>query len=164
DEGFSWFGRNQRRGWLLLLEDNRVLGPANLLVADEDADEQALEAWGEEFPLPAEVATAVGPLAVRILRAAPAGSDDPWPLTRVPVALEEVVITCGSDDMTLPVLPERMTQTDTAWQVDPNVPVDELWHGAAVIAASDGHLVGILIEQDSHMQIIPLTKPLLDTL
>ena len=40
--------------------------------------------------------------------------------------------------------------------VDPSLPIDAQWHGAAVVARSDGALVGVLLVDSSGGSIAPL--------
>jgi hypothetical protein len=41
-------------------------------------------------------------------------------------------------------------ESDAYWQIDSAVPVDESWHGACVLARSDGRVLGmVLVDHDS---------------
>ena len=86
-----------------------------------------------------------------------------WPLAKIRDAShpEEVVITCGSAELTLPISAQRLTAQDHGWTVDPGVPLDQSWHGASVIAARDGLVIGILIRDDQRALIAPISKELL---
>jgi len=155
-------GAGRERGWLLPLEDGRLVGPANVLTGAAD-EEYRLEVAGQESSLPlAELRVSEllvsGRLAQEIREQV-----DTWPLTKIRHSdqPEEVVITCGSAEMTLPIAAQRLSANDQGWVVEPNVPLDQSWHGASVIAASDGLVIGILIRDDERALIAPLTKDLL---
>jgi len=165
-DGFTLFGRTQRRGWLLPVEPDRVLGPRDLLLASENNASNILEAWGEEITPSPDGVVSTDLLTISEIPELDKFVKVFWPLEliRIPTGPEEVAITCGSDDMTLPVLPERMTTMDNGWVIDPSVPVDEAWHGASVVAASDGKLVGILIHSEQNMLVAPLSEQLLEPL
>ena len=89
-----------------------------------------------------------------------------WPVAKVrtPQDPEEVIVTCGSDDMTMPISVERMSKSavpdEPGWSVDPSVPLDDQWHGASVVAARDGQVIGILIRSNDRSRIVPLPEEL----
>lgn len=162
-------GAGRQRGWLLPLDDGRLLGPANMLVIDEgDEEDYSLEVSGKENSLPLSGTTAFGALATCRQPSELDAKIVSWPVTKLRSANtpEELIVTCGSDDMTMPIAVERLTMLESAgvpaWGVDPGVPLDDTWHGASVVAASDGNVIGIFIRSDDRSLIVPLTKKLVE--
>lgn len=159
---FGVFGDGQRRGWLLMLSGGRLVGPAGLLAADAES-ESVLEVSGYELTLESAEVTVDGLLAMRTV---PRGFDgaDAWPIGRVRTAEkpEEIVLTCGSDDKTLPLPIERLSAIDHGWILDSSVPVDKTWEGACAVGVADGFLVGLLVAEDGQMVISPIGKRLLE--
>jgi hypothetical protein len=159
-------GAGRQRGWLLPLEDGRLLGPANVLAA-EDEEQYIVEVSGQEFSSPLEELKAAGDLAVCLLPGKLDGDGRPWPIAKIRAAdaPEEVIVTCGSDDMTMPLPVERITPSDAddapGWIVDPGVPLDEQWHGASVVGVRDGYVIGILLRDDDGARIVPVAAELL---
>ena len=155
-------GAGRERGWLLPLDNGRLVGPANVLTGAKGETYQ-LEVAGKESDLPLANLSRSGPLASGQLPQAIAAEVDPWPTNKIrkpEKAPEQVVITCGSAEKTLPVAAQRLTPTDAGWLVDPSVPLDESWHGATVLAATDAHIIGILIRTDDQARIVPIDATL----
>lgn len=155
------FGHNRRRGWLLALENRAILGPAELLSFDKE-DERTLEIWGETIPIVAEEVIISGGLAKRVLPAEEFKAETTWPLAKIqPNAdlskYQELIVTCGSDNLTTPIATDRLTFADERWQIDARLPFDETWHGACVLS-SDGKLLGIMLQTESGM-VIENIKP-----
>lgn len=156
------FGGRQQRGWLLPLDDGRLLAPATLL-APADEGEAVLEVSGREFPLASDVVSTVGPLAV-FAPAEPLDTDEAaWPVekTRTADAPEDMILTCGSDDKTLPLAAERITIDEGSWSIELGVPIDPSWLGACAVAASDGALIGIVVADGDRMSVAPIRSELL---
>ena len=158
-------GAGRERGWLLPLAGGRLLGPANVLTGPEGELYQ-LEVAGQESNLPLANLLLSGPLASGQLPPAISAEVTPWPTNKIrkpdpTKAPEQVVLTCGSAEKTLPIAAQRLTPTDAGWLVNPSVPLDESWHGATVLAASDGLVIGILIRTDDRAMIVPIEKELL---
>jgi paraquat-inducible protein B len=154
-------GAGRQRGWLLPLSDGRLLGPANVLSGNDD-EEYSLELSGQEFSLPLKGLKSASALAVCQLPTALDADVEKWPVAKVRTAdePEEVIVTSGRDDMTMPIPTERMTKSATpdepGWSIDPSIPLDDQWHGASVVAARDGQVIGILIRSNDRSRIVPL--------
>jgi paraquat-inducible protein B len=159
-------GAGRQRGWLLPLSDGRLLGPANVL-APTGEEAYYIEVSGREFSLPLEDLKPFGELAACSLPAELEADVESWPVAKVRTAEnpEEVIVTCGSDDMTMPISTERLTLNESPetpyWSVDPSIPLDDQWHGASVVAVRDGQVIGILLRSDDRSRIVPLAAGLL---
>ncbi len=156
-------GAGRERGWLLPLANGRLLGPANVLTGTEEGETYQLEVAGQESDLPLAELRQVGLLASGLLQQTFDETVATWPTKKVRAAKtpEEVVVTCGSAEKTLPIAAQRLTVVDGGWLVEPSVPLDESWHGASVIAASDGFVVGILLHTNDRALIVLINEKLL---
>ena len=146
--------QRHRQGWVLQIDEG-LLGPADLLVPDDDAEQDSsiLEVAGTVVPLDGLPRWSGGGLAIiegRLMRPV-------WPSGRHRrAAAPEDCLAIG--DPTAPPIPlaaARLTPADDGgmWDVDPAVPLDESWHGAAVVARVDGYLVGVLLVEDDVARI-----------
>ena len=166
ESSLSVFGRGINRGWLLALDSGKVLGPADLLVFVVD-DERTLEIWGETFPLAADGVTTSGGLATRAIESEHIKAESVWPVEKIRFGanllkdFQEVIVTCGSDNLTMPIATDRLTAGDGRWQVDPKIPLGESWHGACVLSAKEGKLLGIVLKDDEGMVIEAIKKELI---
>ncbi len=73
-----------------------------------------------------------------------------------------MIVTCGSDNLTMPLATDRLTAVDGLWQVDPKIPLDESWHGACVLSAKEGQLLGIVLQTEAGMVIEGTKKELFE--
>ena len=155
-------GAGRERGWLLPLANGRLIGPSNVLTGEE-GETYRLEVAGQESDLPLAELQQSGLLASGRLQQTIENQVDTWPTSKIRQTEkpEEVVVTCGSAEKTLPIAAQRLTVEDTGWLVEPSVPLDESWHGASVIAASDGLVVGFLHHRDDRALIVLIEKKLL---
>jgi hypothetical protein len=158
---------NRRRGWLLGLDSGALLGPADLLSRDEgDDDERTLEVWGQSIPLSVEGVTVEGGLALRTIEADAFKAEHPWPIAKIHFGADlsgdypEVIVTCGSDNLTMPLTADRLTAEDGQWRVDPGFPLDETWHGACVMSAKEGKLLGFVLQGEDSMLVVPIDRKL----
>ena len=154
-----WIGRERsRQGWVLQITQG-LIGPADLLRPNEDADRETivLEVAGTELPLDAEPIWEYGGLAVIGAQVAAAS----WPSDRLRSAREpEDCLAVGDPTATpLPLAAARLTQQQDLWAVDPAVTVDDSWHGACVVARADGYLVGLLLVEKGTVKVALLPHP-----
>ncbi len=146
-----------RRGWVLQTDEG-LLGPADLLTVKETADQESvvLEVAGQSVPLadsPKWTANGLAILDVQVV-------DSRWPhtLQRMPTQPEDCLAVGDPAAAPLPLAASRLTPQEDTWRIDPAISVDETWHGASVLARSDGMLVGIvLVDEDT--AIVALLTP-----
>ncbi|MCG8448968.1 MAG: MlaD family protein [Pirellulales bacterium] len=158
-------GAGRERAWLLPLTEGRLLGPANMLTGEEE-ESDLLEITGQQFALPLEGLVTTEHLAIAKWRAAKGQGVVTWPKDRLRIAdeREEVVVTCGSEVMTMPLPAQRLTVVEEGWEVDASIPLDDAWHGACVLSARDGAVIGMLVRKDDRSLIALLTQKLLESL
>ena len=63
----------------------------------------------------------------------------------------------------MPLATDRLSVEDDRWQIDPQIPLDESWHGACVLSPKEGKLVGIVLRTDEGKVIQGISKDLLST-
>jgi hypothetical protein len=163
EQGRIFSSEQTRQGWVLQTDEG-LIGPVDLLKASEDADagSVALEVAGETIALVA--GGDASPKWERhglALIEANLAAQPVWRRTRIRAMNEpeECVAIAGSITGALPLAAARLTQTWTddgqprGWNIDPAVTIDESWHGACVLARSDGKLLGMLIVSDDEDQV-----------
>ncbi|HUG71048.1 MAG TPA: MlaD family protein [Pirellulaceae bacterium] len=140
----------QREGWLLALSDNRLLGPADLLIPPDTAldGEATLQLLGQEIAISAERMELHGKLATLRL-------DEPlkdavaWPLdrTRKPQAIEEVFTFAESAESGFPIPANRLGATPGVdeWDVAASFSISPQLHGACVVSRTDGSVLGLIV-------------------
>lgn len=161
-------GLNRRRGWLLALDSGVLLGPSDLLSIDPAGDDpRSLEVWGLSIPLTTEGVSVAGALAVRSIPGDKFRAEHPWPVSKIHLGANlikdftEVIVTCGSDNLTMPLATDRLTAEEGHWRVDPRFPLDDSWHGACVMSAKEGKLLGIVVQGEEAVLIVPIEPKLM---
>lgn len=141
----KWLKSEQsNRGWVLQLEEG-LLGPADLLTIAENAQNESvvLEVAGQPIQLAGEPIWKNQHLALIDFQV----NNDPWPtlLRRSAEEPEECLAIGDAPAGPLPLSITRLFVSEDTWQIDPALAIDESWHGAAIVARSDGRLIGMLI-------------------
>lgn len=136
----------QRRGWVLALPGG-LIGPADLLepTAADDKAPAVLEVAGSRITLDQTPRWQAHGLL--LLPMDPPAA--PWPLDRIrrPESPEDCLIftDAAASPIALAVARLRAAEGGEQWAVDRSVAPDDTWHGAPVLARSDGKLVGMLL-------------------
>lgn len=156
EEGLFDRGRS-RGGWVLPLASG-IVGPADLLEVSEDAEEAALELRGERLPLLGEPEARADGLIRRGLAWPEVVK---WPVDRIRSleVAEDVLILAEPGDAPTALAAARLEappEGERRWRIGAAVSFDESWHGAAVLARSDGRLVGLLAVDEGRGTILPL--------
>ncbi len=148
-----WISRQKsRQGWVLQTDEG-VLGPADLLRPDDEAerDTAVLEVAGDVLPLAVSPAWETGGLALLEVSV----SEASWPMARrrAAEAPEDCLAVADPTATPLPLAASRLAVADDGWTVDPAVSVDESWHGAAVVARADGFRLGLVRVEDGEARV-----------
>ena len=87
--------------------------------------------------------------------------DPRWPSYRVraPEGAEDCLLIADPSAQPLAIDASRLEEREGALQVDPSLPVDATWNGAAVVARRDGALVGVLLVDSAGGSIVPIVAP-----
>lgn len=151
-----FFARTRERAGLVILDGADWIGPAEIL-APEDGDEpRDVELWidGERVASPVEVRLRAGGL-VRIPRGVVAqGAPSPAVPRRTSGAPEACLLWAEAGREALALDPARLEATPEGWIVDPAVQPGPAWHGAAVVARSDGAWIGVLVVEGRRARVV----------
>jgi len=143
--------RNQQAtGWVVAIEGGRLLGPASVVAPPAGALEGSsrIELLGQEFPLAknnVRQASGLGLATVSVPTPTPLA--DAWPMTKIRAVTEPepCLLVAGDNSDVVPLTANRLIAAEGSWQIDPAVTLPANAHGAAVVAARDGGLIGIAL-------------------
>lgn len=157
----------QRQGWVIVLQDDRLLGPADLLLPIEGSvrNETTLEIGGQSLQLVADQGHRSGGLAVYSLPAEFARTvrAERWPLDKIKpdASPQDCLATTGPQDMNFDLPASRLRRSDQGWLVDPSRSLNADAHGACVVLPNDGVLAGIMLWENGKARIVPVSPSLL---
>jgi len=146
-------------GWVLQTADG-LLGPTDLLVPTDKAEagSVALEVAGKTVPLDQPPVWQRDGLAM-IKAEVPSVI---WPKDRVrPITqVEDCLAIADNAAAPLPLESSRLTLDGSVGglRVNAAMSVDSSWHGAAVVARSDGRLLGILLVERGASRVVAVTN------
>lgn len=149
--------RKSRQGWGLYTSRG-LLAPLDLLTATDKAEQDtiALETAGRRFALSESPDWTGDKLALVDIEL----DMNPWPadLLRHPTEPEDALVITDHATTPLPLAASRFTPAeDGGWAIDPAISIDQSWHGATVVARSDGKVIGLVLvdEDDLRVALIP---------
>jgi len=139
-----------------------LLGPADLLqpAAAAHKDSAQLEVGGSSLPLLERCEEPCPGLALRPQVSLPGVAAWPRSQQRAPEGPEDCLLVTEPGSSPLSLAPGALQAGDDGWHIDPALPVDESWHGAPVLARSDGRLIGLVLVDDDVARVVPLPRPL----
>ena len=147
----------ERSGWVLMLSDDRLIGPTDLLSfsKNDSIENITLEVGGKEIALTHDIVDRFGDMA---LLKVPAGMLDdnlklPVSYIRNPENTEALLMLTGSF--------EESFYPEDDWSINHPRLRDSDWHGASVHSHQDGKLIGILIVKNNQSRVAPIPKELL---
>lgn len=154
-------GEERREGWALRV-DGAWLLPDNLVTPDEGAHEGSARLEVAEQRLDPASVTARPALGLALVPVTSAEGPRPWTRDRQrqPLQPEDALAVGDPSAPPLSLAAGRFELTDSGWAVDPALPLDSRWHGAVVLARSDGRLLGMLLVDDDEGRVVPLPSPL----
>ncbi|UCD73840.1 MAG: MCE family protein [Phycisphaerales bacterium] len=159
-QGLIFKGAKSRQGWVLPVERG-LLGPADLMVPGEKAEEETvvLEVAGRVVSLDREPVWSDPGLA--LLEATLPTDCRRWSSRRIRAATEPEDCIAVADPASdpLPLAAARLTAHEDGWLIDQAVPIDETFHGAAVLARTDGRLLGMVLVNDDDDEVIVALLP-----
>jgi paraquat-inducible protein B len=159
------FTRNrQREGWVLPLSDQRLLGPADLLIPPSSAigGEAKLQLAGQQLSIAADKLDLHGKLATLEL-AEPLTDVDVWPTSRLrdPEKIEEVLVVAETIESSFPLPKNRLSSAAGVreWSVDPSFAIDPHLNGACVVSTKDGCVLGIVAVDKGQASVAFVPEP-----
>lgn len=158
EKSFGFRRQRERSGWLLLLANGHLFGPADVLLPCDNAlNSITLEVAGEKITLDAEKAKRLGSLATYRLDLPPAEEKrlPQWPTKRLRAATEpeDCLIVADTQTEPLPIAASSLVAKESAWELRSPTGLSLAWHGASVIASKDGQLVGLLLFENGKAQV-----------
>jgi hypothetical protein len=142
----------QRSGWVLPVDDGRLVGPRDLFgdVSDAIDGRLTLEVGGESLSIAADHVATSGHLAF-LSHAKDVLKDVPrWPASRIrrPTRVEDSLLVTSPREKDLLISANRLTASDQKWLVTGAVSLERDHHGGCLVALADGNLIGILVFAD----------------
>ncbi len=144
-----------RVGWVLPVPGG-LLGPSDLFAFPDDAREDsfALRIHGDPAAPPPQADVRESGLTMAPIER----GDEVWPaerMRRVEVA-EDCLVIGDAAAAPLALSAVRLQRDDKYWSIDSRVSFARDTHGAAVVARSDGQVVGLLIIEGGNARIAPV--------
>ena len=158
----SWYylkRTQEKQGWGLPLADG-LLAPFDVLFIPEDALNGSVSLSVEGQTLEPAEQRVSDYLAWQDL----ASEWPTWPLERIrqAEAAENILIIGNPDHPARFVGAERQQWSTDSWLLQPALPFDESWHGAAVVAERDQNVLGLLWVEDDLYRVVTIPKNLLE--
>jgi len=159
DQGRLLTSTKQRTGWVLPVEGG-VLGPSDLLVAEEGAHEgtATLQLAGRRVPLGTAPEWHDAGLARRDVELE-ASTFDLARARTLPEEPEEVLVFSAPGAAPMALSASRLRVDGRYWAVDRAVAFDASWNGAVVLARVDGALLGVLLVASDRARVVPVPRP-----
>ena len=169
ERSFGFRRSRERTGWLLLLSNGHLLGPADLLLPTESAlGPIVLEIAGQELSLTADRTQRLGSLAT--FRPDDSKSqisnfkwDDAviWKMDNIrsdATDPEDCLAVTDSQSQPVPIAASSLQARNGVWDVRSATGLTAAHHGAAVIAVKDGRLIGQLLFDRGKASIATVPK------
>jgi hypothetical protein len=154
----GWLSRVRSRAGWLVPGGGELLGPADVLVAPEEAaaESAVLELGGERIELADPPLWSAGGLAVRAdPRRARARASEP---VRRLDAAEDLLLCADPALAPKAVSAAHLAHGEGGWSVAPLLVFDARWHGALALAREDGCWLGILLVEEGRGRIVALPR------
>lgn len=161
ERSFGFRRERERAGWLLLLSDGQLLGPADVLLPSESPiGPILLEVAGQELVLTTERTQRLGSLA--LFRPAEFQSDNvaAWPMASVRRGAsepEDCLAVSDSQSSPIPIAASSLQLRDHVWEIRSATGLGPAHHGAIVVATKDGQVIGQLLLDRGNASISPIS-------
>lgn len=162
ERSFGFRRDRERAGWLLLLSNGQLLGPADVLLPTESAiGPILLEIAGQELVLVADRVKRLGSLA--IFRPANFKTDGviAWKLASIrneATDPEDCLAVTDSQSQPVPIAASSLQARNSVWEVRSATGLNAAHHGAVVISIKDGCLIGQLLLDRGKASIATIPK------
>ena len=157
------FSREIREaGWLLPLDDGLVLGPPGLLLPTQRQESTGprLAFAGQEWQLAEQLTQHWGQLATLQLAGTGWRADHAWPRQRMraPDRPEDCLLFSDPGKNPISLSQRRLVATESIWEIDPAVSINEDWRGGAVVSRADACVVGLIDFHEGQAMVLPVPK------
>jgi paraquat-inducible protein B len=148
-----------RDGWALVIPGG-LLGPADLLSAKDfpHGAEGVLQISGGHLVIDGPSPWSEHGLALWRTQTEVLTGSELWPLSRLrrATAPEDCLLVADPGVVSIALDQRRLQQCDAGWLIDRAQPLEQSWHGATVVARSDGAIIGILLIQDQKQACVAM--------
>lgn len=149
ERSFGFRRTRERAGWLLLLSNGNLLGPADVLLPTENAlGPILLEIAGQELVLVADRVQRFGSLATFHPDDFKADGLTAWKTASIRHDAsdpEDCLAVTDSQSPPIPIAASSLQARSSDWDVRSATGLSAAHHGAAVISVKDGRLIGQLL-------------------
>ena len=149
ERSFGFRRDRERAGWLLLLSNGNLLGPADVLLPTENAlGPILLEIAGQELVLTADRTQRLGSLATFRPTDFKIDGVTAWKSGSVRSDAgdsEDCLAVTDSQSPPVPIAASSLVAHNNTWEVRSATGLTAAHHGAAVISVKDGRLIGLLL-------------------
>ncbi len=155
----------QRQGWLVLLDNQQLIGLRKFLNPDDAAlaNTTVLEMAGLEFPFDASRAR-TGP-TIGLYQFDPQLDADlkRWPVSKIrePVSPEDCLVVTDAQSPAIPVAANHVSQDEnpSQWRIDASISLGTWLDGAVVLSRVDGSIIGFLFFEKGQAMIAAAELP-----
>ena len=149
ERSFGFRRNRERAGWLLLLSNGQLLGPADVLLPTESAlGTIVLEIAGQELVLTADRTQRLGSLATFRPEKFDGDGVTAWKTGNVRSDVsdpEDCLAVTDSQSPPVPIAASSLQGRTGVWDVRSATGLGTAHHGAAIISIKDGRLIGQLL-------------------
>ena len=149
ERSFGFRRDRERAGWLLLLSNGQLLGPADVLLPTESAiGPILLEIAGQELVLTTDRTQRLGSLATFRPADFKVDTVTAWKTANMRSELsdpEDCLAVTDSQSPPIPIAASSLQARNGVWEVRSATGLGPAHHGAAVISVKDGRLIGQLL-------------------
>lgn len=149
ERSFGFRRNRERTGWLLLLSNGQLLGPADVLLPTESAlGPILLEIAGQELVLVTDRVQQLGALATFRPTDFKADGVTAWKMDNLRSELsdpEDCLVVTDSQSLPIPIAASSLQARDGVWEVRSATGFGPAHHGAAIVSIKDGRLIGQLL-------------------
>jgi len=159
EKSFGFNRKHERAGWIVMLDNQQILGPTEILVPTEHAmDGVVIETAGVQFRLDPKDVIRQGLLAAAPMSVARPEGIPVWPKGRVrnPVEPEDILIYGDPQATPYPLAGSSLKAQLDGWEPESASGLSPTWQGAPVVSAKDGALIGQLVFRHNKPIIVPL--------
>lgn len=161
EKGLAFNRRLERSGLVIVTDNQRLLGPADLLLPSEHpVGEVTLEMAGLRLVIDPKQVERFGAIARATLPSTPEGIAV-WPKDQIRKATEpeDVLVVFDTQAAPHPLTASSLKQQNGEWEPDTSSGLNLVWHGAPVLSTKDGKLIGLLVFRKNRPWIVTVDVP-----
>ena len=160
-KSFGFSRAHERACWVVLLDSRRLVGPADVLLPTaQPQGDILLEVGGVQQTLDPKKIERTGSLATVVLDAEIPDGVVAWakPRTRRPTDPEDLLIVADVQSSPYPLSASGIKQQEDGWVPENSSGLNPTWHGASVVSARNGDLIGMLVFRKNKPLIVAIPE------